>query len=39
MVVGGYIANGALTWGVPLGVLLAVGIYWAIFVKRHPGEF
>jgi cytochrome c-type biogenesis protein CcmH/NrfF len=34
-----YVESGILTWGIPLGVLLIVGIYWALVVRRHPKEF
>jgi hypothetical protein len=25
-----------LTWAIPLAVLLAVGIFWAILIRRDP---
>ena len=39
MPVAGYLASGILTWGVPLALLVLVGLWWAIFIKRHPDEF
>lgn len=39
MLVAGYLASGVLTWAIPLGVLAVIGIYWAIFARRHPREF
>jgi len=37
--VAGYLASGILTWAIPLGLLVLVGIYWALFARRHPGDF
>jgi cytochrome c-type biogenesis protein CcmH/NrfF len=37
--VAGYVTSGILTWAIPLGVLALIGVYWAIFVRRHPREF
>lgn len=39
MIVAGYLASGILSWAIPLGVLALVGIYWAIFARRHPRDF
>ena len=39
MPVAGYLASGILTWGVPLALLVVIGLGWAVFVKRNPGEF
>ena len=39
MPVAGYLASGILTWGVPLALLVLVGISWAVFVRRHPEDF
>jgi cytochrome c-type biogenesis protein CcmH/NrfF len=27
-----------LTWAIPLGILLVVGLYWMFFIRRHPDE-
>ena len=27
-----------LTWAIPLAVLLVVGIYWAVVIRRNPDE-
>jgi cytochrome c-type biogenesis protein CcmH/NrfF len=37
--VASYLESGVLTWGIPLAVLVAVGIYWAVIVRRNPKEF
>jgi len=37
--VAGYLASGILTWGVPLALLVLVGIAWVVFFRRHPEEF
>jgi cytochrome c-type biogenesis protein CcmH/NrfF len=39
MPLAGYLASGILTWAIPLGVLVVIGVYWAIFARRHPKEF
>jgi cytochrome c-type biogenesis protein CcmH/NrfF len=33
--VASYLENGILTWGVPLLVLVAVCVYWALVARRH----
>lgn len=39
MVVAGYLESGILSWGVPLALILAIGIYWALYARRHPDDF
>jgi hypothetical protein len=39
MPVGDYLGSGVLSWGIPLALLVLIGIYWAVFVYRHPGDF
>lgn len=34
-----YLASGIITWGVPLALLVVIGIYWAIFVRKNPDDF
>jgi len=36
MIVASHFLTGALlTWAMPIGVLLAVGIYWAVLLRRR----
>jgi hypothetical protein len=39
MPVAGYLESGILTLVLPLGLLVVIGIYWAVFARRHPREF
>lgn len=39
MPIASYLGSGILTWGVPLALLVVIGIYWAVFVRRHPEDF
>lgn len=39
MLVAGYLESGILSWGVPLGLLVVIGIYWALYARRHPKDF
>jgi hypothetical protein len=39
VIVAGYLESGILTWGVPLALLVAIGIYWALYVSKHPDDF
>ncbi len=39
MVVAGYLESGILSWGVPLALLVVIGIYWAFYASRHPDDF
>lgn len=39
MLVASYLDSSILTWCIPLGLLVVVGIYWAVVVRRHPEEF
>jgi cytochrome c-type biogenesis protein CcmH/NrfF len=39
VVLAGYLESGILSWGVPLALLVVIGIYWAIYARRHPGDF
>jgi len=39
MPVAGYLASGILTWGIPLALLVLIGIYWVLFVRKHPEDF
>ena len=35
-----YLESGILTWGIPLALLIVIGIYWAVYVRRNPdGDF
>jgi cytochrome c-type biogenesis protein CcmH/NrfF len=39
MPIASYLESGILSWGVPLGLLVVIGIYWAIVARRHPEDF
>jgi hypothetical protein len=39
LLVAGYLESGILTWGIPLLVLVLVVLYWAVVIRRHPGEY
>ena len=39
MPIASYLDSGIMTWGIPLALVLAIGIYWAIFVRKHPEDF
>lgn len=39
MLVASYLESGILTWGIPLALLVLIGVYWAIYTKRHPDDF
>ena len=35
-----YLESGILSWGVPLALVIVIGIYWAVYVLRNPdGDF
>ena len=34
-----YLASGILTVVIPLGLVVVIGIYWALFVHKHPHDF
>lgn len=38
-VVASFLEGSILTWGIPLGLVLVIGIYWALFVRKHPEEY
>jgi hypothetical protein len=37
--VASYLESGILTWIVPLALLIVIGLYWALFIRRHPEDF
>jgi hypothetical protein len=39
MPVASYLESGILTLVLPLGLLVVVGISWAVFARRHPRDF
>jgi hypothetical protein len=39
MPIASYLVSGILSWGVPLAVLVVIGVYWAIYHHRHPDDF
>ena len=39
MITASYLESGILTVAVPLALLVVIGIYWIVFVRRHPGDF
>lgn len=39
MLVASYLESGILTWGIPLALLVLIGIYWMLFTRRHPEDF
>lgn len=39
MPVASYLESGILTWGIPLALLVVIGLYWAFFVRGHPEDF
>lgn len=38
MFLASFLASGILTWAIPLAVLLVVGVYWGLVIRRHPDE-
>jgi cytochrome c-type biogenesis protein CcmH/NrfF len=36
--VASFLTGAILTWAIPLGVLLVVGVYWWVVIRRHPEE-
>jgi hypothetical protein len=34
-VVFSYLVTGLLTWAIPLGLLVVIGIYWTLYALRH----
>lgn len=39
MPVASYLESGILTWGIPLALLVVIGVYWTLFARRHPKDF
>lgn len=39
MPVASYLESGILTLVLPLGLVLVILIYWAVFVRSHPKDF
>lgn len=39
MPVAGYLESGILTVAVPLGLLVAIGLCWLVFIRTHPKDF
>ena len=39
MLLASYLGSGILTWGIPLALLVVIGIYWALFVRKHNEDF
>lgn len=39
MPVAGYLASGIMTWGIPLALIVLVGIAWVVLVRRNPEDF
>jgi cytochrome c-type biogenesis protein CcmH/NrfF len=33
-----YVTSGVLTWAIPLGVVLLVGLYWWFVIHRNRDE-
>ena len=38
-VVASFLEGSILTWAIPLGLLVVIGIYWAVVVRKHPEEY
>ena len=39
MLAASFFTGAILTWGIPLAVLVIVGIYWMVVIHRHSDEF
>ncbi len=38
-IVASYLGSGILSWGIPLALLVVVGVAWAVLVRNHPEDF
>jgi cytochrome c-type biogenesis protein CcmH/NrfF len=36
--VASFLAGSILTWAIPLAVVLVVGLYWGLVIRRHSDE-
>ena len=34
-----YLESGVLTWIIPLALLIVIGVYWAVYARKHPEDF
>jgi cytochrome c-type biogenesis protein CcmH/NrfF len=32
-----FLAGAVLTWAMPIGLLIVVGIWWSLLIRRRPG--
>lgn len=39
MPVATYLESGILTWIIPLALLIVIGIYWGVYVRKHPEDY
>lgn len=39
MPVATYLESGVLTWIIPIGFLVVVGLYWGLYVRKHPEDY
>jgi cytochrome c-type biogenesis protein CcmH/NrfF len=39
VLIAGYLESGILSWGVPLALLVVIGIYWIFYARKHPEDF
>lgn len=37
--VASYLESGILTWGIPLALLVVIGLGWLIFARNRPNDF
>jgi cytochrome c-type biogenesis protein CcmH/NrfF len=38
MIVGSFLAGAILTWGLPVALVVAIGIYWTVLGRRKPED-
>jgi hypothetical protein len=34
-----YLESGILTLAIPLALLVVIGVYWVVFIRKHPEDF
>lgn len=39
MPVATYLESGILTWIIPLALLILIGIYWGVYVRKHHEDY